>query len=416
MIQDFQAKFLAEYQNLNDQQRQAVDNIEGPVMVIAGAGTGKTQTITLRIGKILTTTQVNPNNILCLTFTENAALNMRSRLLSIIGPSAYGVRISTFHGFCNSVIRDNPEKFLFSTKESTAIDDVKQIQIIRQLIDNLPNNSSFKNINSAYFFQKDIIRSIQNLKRENITPDKFQQLVDYAQDFIKVAAPTVDALSAVRASKNAAPQITGIIESLLSQNLNVLYQTRIQYYLNLFNQNQITLSVLKQEIKDFIVKTQNSLEKQKDLLVVYRGYQQELINQNLFDFDDMIYKYYDFILSDYKYYHTTFNLIYGVFFGGSFFFDIYHYSLGLNLYNIFYYLPNNPEFKKTEDYRSYFLPQISFYQRLDIKIFKIINYSIYFIIKTIPEFFYKDKYFYSEPFKYDFVVVEISILGFSINF
>lgn len=135
-----------------------------------------------------------------------------------------------------------------------------------------------------------------------------------------------------------------------------------------------------------------------------------------FDFDDMIYKYYDFTQSDYKYYHTTFNLIYGAFFGGSFFFDIYHYSLGLNLYNIFYYLPDNPEFKKTEDYRSYFLPQISFYQRLDIKIFKIINYSIYFIIKTIPEFFYKDKYFYTEPFKYDFIVVEISILGFSINF
>ena len=285
---DFQQKFLTEYQKLNDQQRQAVDTTEGPVMVIAGAGTGKTQTITLRIGKILTTSQVNPNNILCLTFTENAALNMRSRLLSIIGPSAYGVRISTFHGFCNSVIRENPEKFLFSQKESTSIDDVKQIQIIRQLIDNLPNNSSFRNINSAYFFQKDIIRSIQNLKRENITPDKFKELIDYSQNFVQIATPTVDALSAVRASKNAVPQITGIIESLLSQNLNVLYQTRIQYYLNLFNQNQITLSILKQEVKDFIVKTQNSLEKQKDLLVIYRGYQQELINQNLFDFDDMI--------------------------------------------------------------------------------------------------------------------------------
>ncbi|HQH31069.1 MAG TPA: hypothetical protein PK900_09270 [Spirochaetota bacterium] len=134
-----------------------------------------------------------------------------------------------------------------------------------------------------------------------------------------------------------------------------------------------------------------------------------------FDFDDMIYKYYDFTLNDYRYYHTTFNLVYGVFFGGSFFFDIYHYSLGLNLYNIFYYLPDSTEFKKTEDYRSYLLPQISFYQRLDIKIFKIINYSIYFIIKTIPEFFYKDKYFYSEPFKYDFIVIEFSILGFSIN-
>jgi len=285
---DFPQKFLAEYQKLNDEQRQAVDTIEGPVMVIAGAGTGKTQTITLRIGKILTTTQVNPNNILCLTFTENAALNMRSRLLSIIGPSAYGVRISTFHGFCNSIIRDNPEKFLFSQKESTAIDDVKQIQIIRQLIDNLPNNSSFKNINSTYFYQKDIIRSIQNLKRENITPDKFAELINFADDFVKIASPTIDSLSAVRASKNTTPQITGIIQSLLASNIHVLYQTRIQYFLNLFNQEQLSLSDLKKEVKDFIVKTQNSLEKQKDLLIVFRGYQQELIHQNLFDFDDMI--------------------------------------------------------------------------------------------------------------------------------
>lgn len=289
MDKNFYKNFLSEYQKLNSEQKQAVDTIEGPVMVIAGAGTGKTQTITLRIGKILLSpNQVNPNNILCLTFTENAALNMRNRLLSIIGPTAYGVRISTFHSFCNSVIRDNPEKFLFSLKESVAIDDVKQIQIIRQLIDNLPNTSNFKNINSAYFYQKDIINSIQNLKRENITPDKFKELIDSAQNFIKIATPTVDALSAVRASKNATPQIIAIIESLLSQNLNILYQTRIQYYLNLFNQNQITLSVLKQEVKDFIVRTQNSLEKQKDLLVVYRSYQQELINQNLFDFDDMI--------------------------------------------------------------------------------------------------------------------------------
>lgn len=289
MDKSFEEKFLSEYKKLNEQQRQAVDAIEGPVMVIAGAGTGKTQTITIRIGKILSSpNQVNPNNILCLTFTENAALNMRSRLLSVIGPSAYGVRISTFHGFCNSVIRDNPEKFLFSPKESTAIDDIKQIQIIHQIIDSLPVNSSLKNINSPYYYQKDIIRSIQNLKRENITPDDFKTLIDHATDFVKTATPSVDSLSAVRASKNATPQIIGIIESLLSQNLNILYQTRIKYYLDLFSQNQISLSVLKQEIKSFITKTQASLDKQKDLLAVYREYQEQLVKQNLFDFEDMI--------------------------------------------------------------------------------------------------------------------------------
>jgi len=284
----FQNNFLAEYQKLNDQQRQAVDTIEGPVMVIAGAGTGKTQTITLRIGKILTETQVNPSNILCLTFTENAAINMRSRLLSIIGPSAYSVRISTFHGFCNSVIKENPDKFLFSQKESVSLDEIKQIQIIRKLIDQLPANSSFKNINSLYFFQKDIIRSIQSLKKENITPNDFEKLINLASDFVKIAYPTVDALTQIRASKKAESEITSIIESLINQDINILYKTRIQFHLDSFNRNEISLSDLKREVKDFITKTESNTPKQFDLLTLYRGYQQELIDQNLFDFDDMI--------------------------------------------------------------------------------------------------------------------------------
>ena len=100
---------------LNPEQLLAVETIEGPVMVIAGAGTGKTQTIAMRVAQILNTTQINPSNILCLTFTDSAAINMRVRLLSLIGPSSYGVRICTFHAFCNSVITDHPEHFLFSS-------------------------------------------------------------------------------------------------------------------------------------------------------------------------------------------------------------------------------------------------------------------------------------------------------------
>ena len=280
--------FQDEYQKLNDQQRQAVDTIEGPVMVIAGAGTGKTQTITLRIGKILTETQVNPSNILCLTFTENAAINMRSRLLSIIGPSAYSVRICTFHAFCNSVIKENPDKFLFSKKESVSLDEIKQIQIIQKLIDQLPTTSSFKNINSLYFFQKDIIRSIQSLKKENITPDKFKELIDLAADFSKVALPTVDSLTQIRASKKAETEIVSIIETLLKKNIDVLYRTRIQFYLDSFFRGELSLSDLKKEVKDFITKTSLQIPKQLDLLTIYRGYQQQLLEQNLFDFDDMI--------------------------------------------------------------------------------------------------------------------------------
>src|SRR5678815_4787990 len=99
-----QDKFQQEYRRLNEEQRKAVDNIEGPVMVIAGPGTGKTQILAARIGKILLETDVLPNNILCLTYTDAGAIAMRRRLLQFIGADAYKVNIYTFHSFCNDII------------------------------------------------------------------------------------------------------------------------------------------------------------------------------------------------------------------------------------------------------------------------------------------------------------------------
>src|ERR1700710_547034 len=88
-------KFSEEYEKLNPQQRIAVDQIEGPVMVIAGPGTGKTQILSARIGKILLETDASPDNILCLTYTDAGTIAMRKRLLAFIGPEAYKVNIYT---------------------------------------------------------------------------------------------------------------------------------------------------------------------------------------------------------------------------------------------------------------------------------------------------------------------------------
>src|SRR3954462_13412248 len=89
-------KFNSEYARLNEQQRRAVDQIEGPVMVIAGPGTGKTQILSARIGRILLSdAQVEPNNILCLTYTDAGVVAMRRRLAGFIGPDAYRVAIYT---------------------------------------------------------------------------------------------------------------------------------------------------------------------------------------------------------------------------------------------------------------------------------------------------------------------------------
>ena len=141
-------KFTEEYQKLNKQQKKAVDTIEGPVMVIAGPGTGKTQILAARIGKILLDTDALPQNILCLTYTDAGAIAMRKRLLQFIGPDAYKVNIYTFHGFCNEVIQQNLS--LFEKTALNPVSDLEKIQLYKTLIDNLPKNNPLKRYRALF--------------------------------------------------------------------------------------------------------------------------------------------------------------------------------------------------------------------------------------------------------------------------
>src|SRR5215813_5071951 len=118
-------KFFNIYNDLNEQQRLAVDTTEGPVMVIAGPGTGKTQILAARIGKILLDTDAAPENILCLTYTDAGSIAMRRRLQYFIGADAYKVNIYTFHAFCNDVIQDNLSLF-----EKISLDPVSELEKI----------------------------------------------------------------------------------------------------------------------------------------------------------------------------------------------------------------------------------------------------------------------------------------------
>jgi len=184
-------KFNEEYNRLNEQQRLAVDQTEGPVMVIAGPGTGKTQILSARIGKILLTDiGTEPSNILCLTYTDSGAIAMRRRLSQFIGPDAYRVNISTFHAFCNDVIQDNLGLF-----EKTALDplsDLERIELMKELIDAFPKEHPLKRYRGDVYFE---INALQNLfslmKREGWTGNFICEKIDeyindlqYREDFI----------------------------------------------------------------------------------------------------------------------------------------------------------------------------------------------------------------------------------------
>lgn len=161
--------FLHIYNNLNEQQKRAVDTIEGPVMVIAGPGTGKTQILSARIGKILLDTDARPENILCLTYTDAGAVAMRRRLLGFIGPDAYKVNIYTFHAFCNDIIQENLS--LFEKTNLDAISELEKIELFKTLIDSFPKNHPLKRYRGDVYFE---INNLQQLfsvmKREGWTP------------------------------------------------------------------------------------------------------------------------------------------------------------------------------------------------------------------------------------------------------
>ncbi len=170
-------QFKEEFARLNEKQQLAVNTIDGPVMVIAGPGTGKTQILASRIGKILLDTDTLPENILCLTYTDAGVVAMRKRLLQFIGPDAYKVNIYTFHAFCNEVIQENLSLF-----EKTAMDpisDLEKIQLLKELIDSFPKSNPLKRYRGDVYYEiKNLSALFGTIKREGLTPAFINKKID----------------------------------------------------------------------------------------------------------------------------------------------------------------------------------------------------------------------------------------------
>ena len=163
------------YTALNPMQKRAVDTIEGPVLCIAGPGTGKTQVVALRVAAILEQAHVNPRNILCLTFSNSGATAMRERLRSMIGPAGYTVTINTLHGFCNDIITTHPHVFEeWSSLEQ--ISDIEQIRSLNTIIDQLMPDLVIVNKKSPYQRTKEILARISEVKREGKTLEDLRRV------------------------------------------------------------------------------------------------------------------------------------------------------------------------------------------------------------------------------------------------
>ncbi len=162
---------------LNPAQRQAVETVYGPVMVLAGPGTGKTHMLTTRVAHILASDAgATPQNILCLTFTESAAVEMRNRLQSWIGEAAYQVKIMTFHGFCQWVMDDNPQVFYPLIGEREIADDLNKALVFRHVIQS-KKWQYFRSVWDDFVHQYDFLSAVSDLKRENLTPETLRDLI-----------------------------------------------------------------------------------------------------------------------------------------------------------------------------------------------------------------------------------------------
>lgn len=240
-------KFDELYKKLNPAQKEAVDAVEGPVMVVAGPGTGKTQILTLRIANILRKTDAQPGNILALTFTESATVSMRRRLVDIIGGAAYSVVIGTFHGFCNDVIRNYPEEFprIIGSQNITEID---QVRILESIINAMPLKE-LKPFGDPMYYLRSVLSNINTLKQEGVSVDAFKKTVT---------------------------------------------QERIEFdaHEEKFHVKGPHAGKMKGEFQ----RQEKQIKKNEELVMVYREYQKELARAKYYDWSDMIIEVYEALL------------------------------------------------------------------------------------------------------------------------
>src|SRR5437763_1975435 len=154
---------------LNPAQREAVLETEGPLLVIAGAGSGKTRVLTHRVGHLITACGVKTNEILAITFTNKAANEMKERLEDLLGPSARGLWILTFHAACGRILRREAPRLGYRTN-FTIYDQADQIRLTKACLEELERDPK-------RFVPRGIHEQISTAKNNLIGPDEFAERV-----------------------------------------------------------------------------------------------------------------------------------------------------------------------------------------------------------------------------------------------
>lgn len=281
-------------------------------MVLAGPGTGKTQVLAMRVANILLKTQMDPWNILCLTFTESGVAAMRSRLIDIIGEAAYAVRIHTFHSFCNDVIQEFPEKFTtylssaekpnLSLSRIETLSDTERVELVRAIIDDLPATHPLKPFGQPYLLLADILDAIKKLKQEGISSEKYQKVLDAIADFTKQADSLLKEFFALTPKERSERQCQNVYEQLgtLAKATGVdqsIWWPAERLFKHHFagatdssekREQSKRRTKLKSDLQRWYRTVSNPLPKQQGLRLIHDRYQQLLRERGRYDYEDMV--------------------------------------------------------------------------------------------------------------------------------
>ena len=295
------------YQQLNAAQQQAVDTIDGPVMVVAGPGTGKTELLSVRIARILQKTDTSTDNILCLTFTESGAAAMRERLIGLIGKDAYKVSIHTFHSFGTEIINQYREYFYNGALFQPA-DDLTRYEILRTIFDELEyNNPLASTMNGEYTHQSDAAQVISELKRSGLTSDELRTILDSNELAVDTVERHIVPIFTDRIGKATAAQLTKVLHELhdaanAAETLFEIPPLLRTIYDSLVAAVEETESVhptkpltawkkqwlAKDKVGELRFKSRGHIKKLRALAFVYYEYLRRMEEAGLFDYDDMI--------------------------------------------------------------------------------------------------------------------------------
>jgi len=303
-------KFLKRLEKLNDDQRKAVEEIFGPILVIAGPGSGKTELLAIRVANILRETDTIPSSILCLTFTDAAASNMRKRIAGLIGNEAYKVSVHTFHSFGSEIINQNPE-FFYSGAKVEAVDELTRVEIIEDILESMNHDAELNSYHPSqgYTFLSDIKSKIGQLKESGLLVSEFREIILENDNFFKKANLIINEVFSDRISKKILEILPRLIQELSqidgnSERSNIknypkASESILQSLTQAVNESLSTKKTkaistwktkfLKKNAEGQIVlKDSTNIKKMLELADVYEKYNEILVEKGLFDFSDMI--------------------------------------------------------------------------------------------------------------------------------